>query len=196
MIICKVNNNSFLPENCLRNLVTVSRIKEELWAELGYIQLLFNSQLAERVYEKAPKVFAILSLMCHVKAIKDVDQEGLTDEHLPLGWDQMQPGILVSLSSGKTFKSLGRYAAGAPMLFDEKQWQVQAPVLDMSGKHAKHLILNEKCALPIVAPDDEEAKSGGGSAILKGTIHEAHCEGLEVCTGPEVDDHQHRLSVL
>jgi hypothetical protein len=188
LLTCKINNRMFLPENCLKVLVNVSSIRAELKAELG-CQMWFNPQLAEKVYKKASKVFAILVMISQVGAMKDLHQEGLTDEHLPLRRRELEPNVLESPSSGKGFKSFARYA-GSARLFDEMQWQVQAPVLDMSGKH---VTLDEKCALPIVVVEDELAKEGGSSSIFKGTLHEAHCEGLEVSTLPELCGRQRRL---
>jgi hypothetical protein len=181
-LTCKINNEEFLPENCLRELVNVSSIQAELKAEIRYPLWIFNSQLklASRTYEKASKVFAILAMISQVKVMKDLDQEGLTDENLPLY--RKEPDILVSRSSGKEFKAFARYA-GSGRLFEKMQWRVLAPMLDMSGKHVN---LDPKCALPIIVVEDVPAKDGGSSLIFKGILHRAHFEGLEVSTCPKL----------
>jgi len=182
IITWQLNDKHFLPEDCLRDLVNVSSIKAELSATQGWFNfpVAWNSQLPTRVYDKAQKVFAILALISKVEMMKDLDQEGLTDDSLPL--DRKKPNILVSRSTGKEFKTFARYS-GCDRLFTDYQWQVLAPVLDLSGRD---ILLDKNCALPIVIAEDVPVKKGGGSSIFTGIIHKAHYreeEASSCCTG-------------
>ena len=59
--------------------------------------------------------------------------------------------------------------------FLEKQWLVQAPVLDTAGKH---IVLDPKCALPFL--DVAKMAGGGFATVSKGKIHPAYQQGFEV----------------
>jgi len=179
MLTFDLNEKEFLPEAVLTEEVNISCIQKELTAVLGYISVnIWDTQLPKRVHDKARKVFAILALMSKLEAIKDLDREGLTDDDLPL--ERKAPNILVSPSSGKKFEKFARYP-GSDRLFVSSQWQVLAPVLDATGRHE---LLDKACALPIIIDNSSTAKRGGGSSIFRGTIHEAHCVGIEVSIQP------------
>lgn len=162
----------FLPLNSLDELITTDSVE----AQLSLSDRLPWSRLPGEVVQHAKKVFAILVLIDKPRAIKKLLREGLTDEHLPLfpkgdGSDN----ILVS-ARGKIFQSFATWHNSAKVaVFLEKQWVVQAPVLDATDSD---ITLNPKCVLPFY--NIVELGEGQSSRVYKGELHPAHQKGLKV----------------
>ena len=167
------SQKKFLPLNDLNEKITRDSIKREL----PPMTQRFNCNLPDKVLQHAKKVFAILVLMGEPRYIKDLLQEGLKDEHLPLQSKRGDnPNVLVSVH-GTTFKSFDTWKNEARVgEFLEKQWLVLAPVLDPTGKH---IILDTKCALPFQCID-QKTDRGALSIVYKGTVHPAHQQGFKV----------------
>ncbi|KAI1163474.1 kinase-like domain-containing protein [Nemania serpens] len=161
----------FLPLNSLDELITTDSVE----AQLSLSDRLPWSRLPGEVVQHAKKVFAILVLIDKPRAIKKLLREGLTDEHLPLfpkgdGSDN----ILVS-ARGKIFQSFATWHNSAKVaVFLEKQWVVQAPVLDATDSD---ITLNPKCVLPFY--NIVELGEGQSSRVYKGELHPAHQKGLK-----------------
>ncbi|KAF4462792.1 serine threonine kinase [Fusarium albosuccineum] len=162
-------------------MINVAKIKKELKAELTFWQQWFSGSLATKICEQGPKVFAILALTRSIRQIRELQAEGLTDMHLPLSPEESDECILRS-TSGKQFHTFARYP-GSAELFLDKQWEVLAPRLNVSGDH---ITLDNRCALPIAITDAERAR-GGASTVLKGTIHEGHFSGFEIEDEKDLD---------
>ncbi|KAJ3538735.1 hypothetical protein NM208_g5773 [Fusarium decemcellulare] len=176
-------HRKFIPETRLKEMITVAKIKEELKMEFRFWNRWSDGSLAIKTHKQAPKVFAILSLIGFIKCIKDLHAEGLTDEHLPLS-HKGPTGLVLTSSSKirKDFHTFARYA-GSARLFLEKQWEVLAPQLSVSGNH---IVLDDSCALPITITGPRNTR-GGASSVVKGTIHEGHFSGFEIKHKSDLD---------
>jgi hypothetical protein len=174
LVMCSLGDQSqdFLPLSELNEKIT----KDSVRAQLSYTTLWCRPGLPEKVCQYAKKVFAILVLIGEPSAIRDLIADGLTDEHLPLSRNSgKEKNILLSVK-GQRFSSFAAWPHEARVkAFLEKQWVVQAPVLDMTGKH---IVLDRKCALPFRTSDD--ISGAGSSVVYKGILHPAHQEGFEV----------------
>lgn len=171
LLECPLGGQQFLPPNILDETITKKSVK----AELPWKSRVFQSGLPGKVSQQAKKVFAILVLIGEPLAIKELLLEGLTDEHLPLSpKGGNNDNILVSVR-GKTFQSFVAWRNDARVAdFLEKQWLVQAPVLDTTGKH---VILDPKCALPF--PQIKEIGGGDFSIVYKSALHPAYQQGFK-----------------
>ncbi|PMD20206.1 hypothetical protein NA56DRAFT_705018 [Hyaloscypha hepaticicola] len=170
MLESPLDGQGFLPLNILDELIT----KESVKAQLSWKTLLFQSGLPNKIVQHAKKVFAILVLMDKALAITELLSEGLTDEHLPLGRKGDNSNILVSIR-GKTFESFDGWGNDALVgNFLDKQWLVQAEVLDTTGKH---FVLNPKCPLPF--PRVEEIGGGHLSTVYRAALHPAYLQGFK-----------------
>jgi serine/threonine protein kinase len=172
LVTSPLGDQVFLPLSDLNDKITRDSIK----AQLSYGIRLFHRGLPDNVFLHAKKVFAILVLIEEPCAIKDLIQEGLTDEDLPLSRKgDSDYNVLVS-ACGKIFKSFASWDKESRVRdFLDKQWLVQAPVLDTTGKH---IVLDPKCALPF---QESVAKARGGFGVVhQGTLHPAHQQGFKV----------------
>jgi len=174
----------FLPLSDLNDKITRDTIK----GQLPYLSTqMCHRNLPDKILQHAKKVFAILVFMGEPRAIKGLLQEGLTDEHLPLQTKKVNNHNVVESADGKIFKSFDAWGNEARVEeFLEKQWLVQAPVLDPTGKH---IVLDSKCALPFKCID-QKAERGALSIVYKGTLHPAHQEGFKVSTAPPLGVYQ------
>jgi hypothetical protein len=152
--------------------------KESVQAELPWTGRVFQRGLSKKVVLQAKKVFAILVLIGEALAIADLVKEGLTDEDLPFSRQRGELNYIIVSTRGKLFHSFQAWKRKAQVdNFLEKQWVVQAPVLDTTGKH---FILDQNCALPF--PQIEEVERGPTSTVYRGTIHRSHQQGFAVST--------------
>jgi hypothetical protein len=172
-----LNSHDFLPLSILDEKITRDRVEEVLSSGA----LPCTPSLPDKVCQQAKKVFAILVLIYFPEAITELFLEGLTDEHLPLcrapQGDNNYHNLYYLVSvRGKTFKAFATLRNPARVSdFLEKQWLVQAPMLDTSGKHIE---LDAKCALPFGKVDKKVATDF--STVWKGALHPAHQQGLKV----------------
>jgi len=176
----------FLPRNELETLIDIPNITAELRNKLGIFQCMWNPKLPEQVYNQARKVFAVLVLIEKVEAICELLKEGLTDENLPLRLKKGEPGVLESCSAKDPRVWKGIQGGAAARQFEETQWRLLAPVLNITGKHfgtsdERFGTSDERIILPIF-DIDKEAIQRGMSPVFRGFLHWAHCAGLEVST--------------
>jgi len=165
----------FLPLNILDEAITKETVQAEL-QKLPWRSRALQRGLTGKVLQKAKKVFAILVLMGEPLAITGLLPEGLTDEHLPLSRKEgKDDNILVSVR-GKTFRSFEAWRNEARVTeFLEKQWVVQAPVLDTTGKH---ITLDPQSPFPFL--QIEEIGGSRFSTVYKGALHPAHQQEIRV----------------
>lgn len=167
----------FLPLSDLKKIT-----RDTVKGQLPYLRTqMFHRKLPEKILQQAKMVFAILVLMGEPRAINGLLQEGLTDEHLPLQAKKVNNHNVVESVHGKIFKSFDAWGNEARVEeFLDKQWLVQAPVLDPTGEH---IVLDPKCALPFKCID-QKAERGALSIVYKGTLHPAHQKGFKVSIAP------------
>ncbi|KAF2258894.1 kinase-like protein [Lojkania enalia] len=165
---------SFLPQSDLEKAITKESVKDAL----PLMVRVLNGRLPEKVVHNAKKVFAILVFIAKPTAIKDLIAEGIADMHLPLSRDERgEANVLVS-ATGAKFKSFSAFKHEANKLtkdFLEKQWLVQAPVMDTAGNH---IILDQRCPLPFV--EMEPIGVGQHSAVYRTALHASHQKGIKL----------------
>lgn len=169
LVTCPLGDQEFLPLSKLEEKITTDAVR----TQLPWSTLLINRGLPDKIFQCAKKVFAILVLMGEPGSIRGVIEDGLTDEHLPLSREMGNDGNAL-VSGGTTFKSFATWPSNKVKEFLEKQWHVQAPVLDMAGKH---IDLDRKCALPFKAVN--QIYTTILIRVYKATIHPAHQVGLK-----------------
>ncbi|KAI0878596.1 hypothetical protein GGS24DRAFT_443422 [Hypoxylon argillaceum] len=151
---------SFLPLDAINKALTIVDVKAQSpWYEF------FRTEILERVR----KVFAILGLCMLEAHIRDLFNNGLTDEHLPLvrGYYQQQTNIL--FSQGKEFKSFLKWKGNEVDQFLRNQWLVLAPVFTQPGEQIR---IDKHAPLPFY--NIKRSETTGWSILYKGTLHAAH----------------------
>jgi hypothetical protein len=167
---------SFLPLTCLDDNITKPTISKQL----SFSTKLFHPGLADKIVRHARKIFAILSLIGEPRTIRQMIQEGLTDEHLPLSNSNQQDkssNILVSQKDDKEFKCFASLDRVRVRDFLMWQWALQAPVFNTFGQH---IDIDAKCPLPLISCDEVNDAPG---QVYKATIHSDHLQGPVVCLG-------------
>lgn len=165
----------FLPESLIIEKITkdsiISNLSWRLWIST---QLWLADSLADKVYDQAKKVFAVLALIGQEHTISDLIKDNITDKDLPLVPSSRDESVLVSKEppegeTGKEFSSFKTWDERRVSDFLEKQWLVLAPILDVTGKE---LNLDPKCPLPI--KEIELMVRGHGVFVHKARLHPAH----------------------
>ncbi|KAF2734669.1 kinase-like protein [Polyplosphaeria fusca] len=171
-----LNSKKFLPLDFLNESIT----KKTIWAELPHTWQVTSYNLADNTLKSAKKVFAILVLIDQAKAIKDLLSEGLNDDLLPLAlYGDGTTGILQTNDGKTTFHTFARkYKANSAFLFVEKQWLMQAPIMETKGEE---MTLHPECPLPFTETDI--IGQGQSSIVLKAHLHRAHQHGYKVQGG-------------
>ena len=173
---------SFLPQSDLDKAITKESVKDAL----PFLVRALNGRLPEKVVKNAKKVFAILVIIAKPIAIKDLLAEGIADTYLPLSGDEGEEANVLVSANGARFKSFSAFKHEATKLtkdFLEKQWLVQAPVMDTAGKH---IILDQRCPLPFV--EMEPIGAGQHSTVYRTALHASHQQGIEVRLSPVFED--------
>jgi hypothetical protein len=174
LVKCPLGNQQFLPLSELDAKVTRDSISAQLSEDTR--QLL--PSLPDEVLDHAKKIFAILVVIGEPRRIQDLVQEGLTDEHLPLSLREADNYNVLKSRNDQNFKSFASWD-NEPRVeeFLDKQWLVQAPVLDPTGRH---IDLTEKCALPFLQSNKVATAADGLCSVHRGILHPAHQKGFEV----------------
>ncbi|KAF4463390.1 serine threonine kinase [Fusarium albosuccineum] len=160
----------FLPLSDLDDIITHDNVR----SQLSWATRLLSPRLPEKILSQAKKVLAILALMNETGAMKDLINEDICDEDLPLCRNgdkgDSEFDILVSPGGGKRFISFSSWPKKTRVAeFLEKQWVVQAPILDGTGQH---IVLNWKCPLPLI--ECIRMAQGGSGVVSKAKFHPAH----------------------
>jgi hypothetical protein len=179
LVECRLDDESpdliFLPLSDMDEIIT----KDSIRAHLSGHQ--HDAGLPDKVFHEAKKVFTILTLIDQQFAIDDLVQDDLTDRDLPLSRKAVKGhkdyNVLVSASRNKSF---GLFASwSGPTIardFLDKQWVVQAPVLDSIGKH---IVLEPKCPLPLI--ESFRRSAGGSGVVFQSKFHPAHQQIFKAC---------------
>lgn len=164
---------TFLPESVVYEVLT----KESITATLSWSQRLYSrwspgNSLTDKIHSRARKVFAVLILIGEESKISDlIYNDGITDDHLPLVLEY-DGAMIMSRHSSKRFHSFKSWDARRVRDFLDWQWVVLAPVLDMTDKHGKHIILDPKCPLPI--ENSVLKERGSHVSLYQAHLHPAH----------------------
>jgi hypothetical protein len=167
LVKCSLGDQQFLPLSELNAKVTRDSIRARL-----------SESLPDEVLDHARKIFAILVFIGESRAIQNLVQEGLKDEHLPLSLQEDKDYNVLKSRNGQNFKSFASWENEARVeAFLDKQWLVQAPVLDPTGRHIN---LAQKCALPFLQSNKVATAADGLCSVHRGILHPAHQKGFEV----------------
>ncbi|KAM7215589.1 Protein kinase-like domain containing protein [Rhypophila decipiens] len=131
----------FLSHELICKEVTAGSISATLaftWS--GWFQSLWARSFPDQVVRQARKVFAILVLIDHGPAIRElVNDDRIDDGDLPLSSefdDQTGKTRVFSVKTGKQLASFGSWPRPQIQKFLDKQWFVQVPIL-ITGQHLK-----------------------------------------------------------
>ncbi|KAF5005981.1 hypothetical protein FDECE_7607 [Fusarium decemcellulare] len=160
----------FLPLSDVDAIITY----DSIMAQLSWTTRFLSQRVAENILGKAKRVFAILILTREPWVIRGLINEDICDEDLPLRRNRDKEDskhyTMVSPGSGKTFLSFNSSPKEQGIVdFLDKQWLVQAPILDGSGQQ---IVLDRKCPLPFI--EYELFSTGYLSKTYKGKLHPAH----------------------
>lgn len=161
---------SFLPLTCLDDNITKPTISKQL----SFSTKLFHPNVADKILRNGRKIFAILTLIGEQRTIRQMIQEGLTDEHLPLSNSDSEDksnNILVSKNDDKQFKCFASLDRVRVRDFLMWQWALQAPVFEGFGQH---IDIDAKCPLPLISCTEVNDAPG---QVYKATIHSDHLKG-------------------
>lgn len=168
MVPCNLAENklgsSFLPKDIVDELVTT----ESIAANLSWWDLLWS--LPNQVHAQAPKLFAVLVLIGQPSAIRKlIYNDNITDNDLPLIREGSDNGAIFDKTRKKKFTSFQSWAPPNVSAFFDKQWIIQAPVLDTAGQNLK---LHPNCPLPVKSCTHKI--SSGGVTVYQVWLHPAH----------------------
>ena len=178
----RFSEQQFLPLDIVDEQITEDAIKAELSRKTP--DRFRNRTLFSQVVEQAKKVFAVLVIIGEAQAIEALLQEGITDKHLPLSrrGDDENDDVLVS-HDGKAFPSFSQWEDDIRVdEFLDKQWIVQAPVLEYSSDELK---FSNKHAMPFLAAI--KVTHTRFSSVWKTNIHPAHQRGFPVSFAVLID---------
>jgi hypothetical protein len=189
LVECRLDDEApdsiFLPLSDLEEKITKDTIRTQLSDQLH------DPGLPDKVVLQAKKVFAILALIEEPRAIEDlIQKDDLRDGDLPLSRKGAKGhtdyNILVSSRGDKSFSSFASWPrASSVRQFLDKQWAVQAPVLDSIGKH---IVLEPKCPWPLI--ESIRTSEGGSGVVYRIKLHPAHQQVFKVCIALALDTHR------
>ncbi|KAI0432396.1 kinase-like protein [Xylaria sp. FL1042] len=161
---------SFLPLDAVDEVITTDMIKTHTSSWYGWWKGYNPAEMAAG----AKIVFAILGLFGMEKLFLKLFIEGLRDEHLPLArrCGRGHPNDLYSPRGDRfeTFSTGGPSYTMAVDSFLQKQWQVLAPVFNMSGGDIR---IHGDAALPFYDIQKKSALNNR-STVYKALLHAAH----------------------
>lgn len=171
VVNCPIGNQEFLPLSALDERIIADNIRPIVTGSNV-------SHLLDELTQHAKKIFAILVLIGEPGYIDSLFLEGLRDKHLPLSRQQGEEYNVLVATDGQKFDSFTTWINEVRVQdFIDRQWLVQAPVLDTSGKH---MDLDVKCALPFL--HCSSIAGNENSVVYKATLAIGHQKGLTVST--------------
>ncbi|KAK4464970.1 serine threonine kinase [Cladorrhinum samala] len=175
------DSSTFIPLKVLDDTITVPSITDSLGLQQWFRAKYWSDQLPRRIHQEAQRLFAILVLIEKDAAIQELLSNGLTDKELPLA-RKGNTDVLVSVVTQKEFACFESWSPARVDAFVEKQWLVQAPVIERVGQN---LVVDANCPLPFI---EKGEKIGGGNGVW---VHQAHIHPAHrsdalatVCDGP------------
>ena len=201
----KAQNRYFIPVDEFRRLITVDSVlhelqrcrndvsKEELWG------------IAARVWEFAPRLFAILVCLSKGECIGNFLREELNDGDLPfvrVEGKETVPGRAVSFKfrssrrSDKCIQCMEKWSRANMANFATNQWWMLAPIFKGSkpeSKKVRHWELEDNCVLPFIEDQErsKEVNLGGQGRVWGIRIHPAH-QGLYRGSNPKASQDRDR----
>ncbi|KAI0144540.1 kinase-like protein [Xylariaceae sp. FL1272] len=151
------SKSSFLPLSVVNQRIS----KDVIRTQLSWKSSLTSPSLSQHIFEKAKKVFAILSLCEEESSIETLFNEGLTDTG--------SYNVLVS-RHGTVFHSFTKFKKNVTV--DDilrAQWQLLAPVFRTPGEH---IILKQENPMPFF--DVKKISATDMSVVYTGKLHAAH----------------------
>jgi hypothetical protein len=181
----------FIPIDKLEPLLTLEAIKAELSLCCAPRERIPSG--AGEIFEKSKKLFAVLLLIEMAASIFDFLDEGILDEHLPLGRcdiDQTNHICLENYDEGHPYcgcKAMQRWNDEKRKKFAGSQWIVLAPVFQRSTSNdIPHFDFSFNTIMPFIDDHEKDAdKSGGYGEVWKVKIHPKHqqlinCDNVSV----------------
>jgi hypothetical protein len=165
----------FVPICKQKSLITVESIKQDILEGGDNIELAEIEDVAAKVYNTAPKMFAALAYMKKGHEICALLRDGISDKDIPLSVGKNEEGdFTLERVSQVPIKTFERWNDDEKETFDRIQWWMMAPVF----KSKEHYDLDESTILPFIPfegnEETEKKKEGGYSEVYARLIHSSH----------------------
>jgi serine/threonine protein kinase len=165
------NDSYFIPANAFDRCLTKDTIKAEM-VRLGIDTSLPLEELADYVYKKSRKIFAILTMINKGDQIEKLLAHHPSDADLPLRMPESAEYRRPLLPEFAGFESWSDRDIHS---FSSTQWSFLAPFFSRGTSSAPHYELERQTILPFVEDKDLSApRSGGFSTVYDVQIHPAH----------------------
>jgi hypothetical protein len=158
-----------------KSLINIASIKQDIMEGDSSIEPVRAAEVAVKVCNIAPKMFATLAYMKRGHEICALLEDGVSDADLPLiGKKNDAGGFTLQKVSGVPIKIFGPWYDDAREDFDRIQWWMMAPVFKSKEYHE----LDESTILPFIPfegnEETEKRKQGGYSEVYARRIHPSH----------------------
>lgn len=185
----KGSNDYFTPVNEINRLITVQSINMELRRCGSSLSVQEIRELAGEVWEKAPKLFAILTLISMSHTISEFILEDVGDDDLTFVREEGTEGHSFTLRSRHQetpLKCMAKWSRVQVQSFSKEQWRMLAPIFEEYGK-VRHYKLEDNSIMPFVIDLErsEHAQEGGFSSVWGVEFHPAH-QSILKSTKPQV----------
>ncbi|UPK91846.1 hypothetical protein LCI18_002781 [Fusarium solani-melongenae] len=163
---CIITENKYIPEQELLKAVTLSRVKSDLRSTWSWLRLLLFNRGAENKLLQARKIIAVLAIIGQLneRSLNTLIANYLTDDDLPLAKD---PTLRTRHGRAITFPGWEEAIIDS---FQEKQWMVVAPVLDLKNDCSIEAKLDERCALELLMSNCENKGNTRFSRVYSAEI--------------------------
>jgi hypothetical protein len=158
-----------------KSLITVESIKQDILEGDGNIKPAEIDNVAAKVCNIAPKMFAALAYLKRGHDICALLEDGISDKDLPLIRKENEAeGFTLQRVSGVPIKTFESWDDDEKEQFDRIQWWMMAPVF----KSKEHHELDESTILPFIPfvgnEETRKKKEGGYSEVYARRIHPSH----------------------
>jgi hypothetical protein len=167
----------FLPYNKLGELVT----RNKVLSAFEHANILDAEDLVDFVLNNARRIFLILVMMERISLLRGLQDNGVDDDSLPIGFDkENKEHCGYSLEGPRydrpQFTVFNEWKRIDRMLFETNQWKFTAPVF---GGSTFRFQFSPNRRLPFMKVAAKPASSGFFSEVSRIEIHPAHIPVLK-----------------
>ncbi|CZR67922.1 uncharacterized protein PAC_17821 [Phialocephala subalpina] len=176
---CPKHHHCFLiPRSALKKLITPANVAQDLQSSNPDTSDTEAEEYASTICFCARRLYATLAYIKKSADIKELLEEGITDNDLPfLRQPNKRSRFALHRRNGEAIKTLEAWEDSRLKKFDRYQWWMNSPVFKLNKEPYE---LNDKTILPFVdfeMPEGIETKKQGGySEVYPVRVHPAHHE--------------------
>jgi hypothetical protein len=176
-IVYSLGNDTrrFVPHSELDKLISIERVTFELGHVLQRTTDANINALAQTICKSASRLFATLVYIERLETVVTLLDEGVSDDDLPVHFEDSEHGCTFTSKSGKTIPSLTNWKLRASGEFYTHQWWMMAPIFRKGDHHE----FNNAAVLPFTSSETIGDSASGMTLIVN--IHPSHHDfGSEV----------------